>query len=186
MATGRILFAVVSGLVSMLPAMGAPEGGSHELTPSAATALKNLYPRGQVLSVGVEREHGVLFYEVEVREGNAALEIEVTPDGDIGEIESRVMLTELPKPAMEGLRKWTAGASIGEVERHEVRGVPRDGRFVEVEPAIVFYEAKYEADGVRKEISVLQDGSRLPSAADDDREDADDNSSEDSASAGDD
>lgn len=169
----RVLLVGALGTLSVFadPIMvNAREAQAAELTVAAASAVKKLFPRALLEVVGVEREGGVQYYEVAVREGTQRLEIEVTADGAIGEIETEVTSADLPQAARDGMLKSAAGAALREIERHEVRGVPKNGSFAAVDPPLVFYEAKYEAGGVWKEIAVAQDGSLLP-AEDDDGED---------------
>ncbi len=159
MRTCRTLLAGTWGLLSLFAARaGEPQPA---LTPQAETALRNLFPAAQILAVATERERGVRYYEVALRQGQGNIEIEVAPDGSVGEIETRVAPAEVPRAAMEGILQATGGSAVLEVERHEVRGAPQNGTFIPVQPPRVFYEARYEVEGVRREVAVSPDGSPL-------------------------
>ena len=178
MAVGRSLFAPVGAWVSVallcsltIPVSRAAK--SAELTPAAAAAVNGLYPGAIVTGVEQEREDGVLYFEVAVRLGGEAIEIEVTPEGGIGEIETRVAMADLPKDVRDGISRLTKGARIAQVERHEVKGFAMGGVFRHVDPAVVLYEVEFERDGVRGEVAVGTNGEPLL-LTDDDSEDDDD------------
>jgi hypothetical protein len=161
-------------LVGVLLTAGTPAEEFDELTPAAAAAVKALFPEATVMGVGQEREQGVLYYEVVVSNAGGRVEVEVTADGSIGEIESVVSITDVPEAAREQILSNTRGTKITRVERHEVRGVPQDGTFVPADPPVVLYEVGYDDNGRRKEFVVSEDGSRSPFGEEDD----DDNGSD--------
>jgi hypothetical protein len=138
-----------------------------ELTPDATTAVTQLFPRGSILDVVQETEAGVAFFEVTVRDGSRRVEVEVTADGNVGEIETEVPLADLPRAVADGIARLAGGATVKHAERHEVRGVPRNGTFAAVEPPVVLYEVSYVDGGVRREITLGEDGKPVPQADDD-------------------
>lgn len=149
----RVLCASCLLAGSFLPGVA---GGAGALTPEAAAAVQRLFPAGSIVGLGHEREGGVLFYEVVVRDGGETVEIEVTPSGAVGEIETEVALADLPPSVREKIVAVTGGR-IGEIERCEVRGVPRNGTFAPIRPR-VFYEVSYEVDGAWREFAVRAEG----------------------------
>ena len=62
-------------------------GDSEELTPAAAAAVEELFPGATSLDVEQEREDGVRFYEVELRDGDETIEIEITAEGRLLTVE---------------------------------------------------------------------------------------------------
>ena len=88
-------------------------------------------------------------------------EIEVTPDGTVGEIETVLALADVPLAVRDGISSVTTGASIAEVERHEIHGVPRGDGFEAVDPPMVAYEVEYRVDGRSIEVVVGEDGRPL-------------------------
>jgi len=153
---------------------GLAAGGPKELTPAASAAVKGRFPAGSIVAVSQEREGGVRYFEVAVQDGPRRVEIEVTAEGTIGEIESVVALDDLPQAVRDAIRTLTAGGSVEVVERHEVRGEPWGGAFVPVEPARIFYEVKSRMDGALREFAIGPDGKALPAEGDDDDDGADD------------
>jgi hypothetical protein len=155
-------------------------GQTGDLTPEAVAAVKALYPHADVVAVGREREQGVLYYEVAIRDGGQRIEIEVTADGAIGETETEVALSDLPRTVQDGISSLTRGAPVATVERHEIHGVARGETFAPLERAVVAYEVEFDDGGVRREVAVDESGKPLSlrdyEGPDDDS--ADDDSSE--------
>jgi hypothetical protein len=165
----RILTAAIGAslLVAGVPA-------ASELPAAAAAAVERLFPAAQIVGVGSEREAGVQYYEVTLREGARETEVEVTPDGAIGEVESVVELASLPAAVQDGIRKSASGARVRTVERHQVHGVARDGTFAPLDPPLTFFEAVVGEGAARREISVAADGSPRPAEAEDGGDDGGD------------
>lgn len=163
---------VVAGLLA--PAVEARS--FHELTSEAEAAVTVLFPGATILGVGQEREHGVVYFEVNLRDGEQLIELEVTPSGAVGEVETAISMADLPGAVGEEIDRLTRDATTAEIERHEIRGVPEGGTFIPVDPPSVFYEVEYLADGVRREIALTPDGrtAELRESGDDDSDDEDD------------
>jgi hypothetical protein len=173
------VWATVSG-AGQLMGGGVQAGGAEQLPPPAVAAVRRLFPAASVTGVGQEREQGVLYYEVVLREGNARIEVEVSPDGGVGEVERVVALAAVPQVVRDGISRRIGGAPVREVELHEVRGVPRGGVFVPLDPPRTVYEVACDLDGVRTELAFRADGTPLSEEddrdadADDDDDDGDD------------
>jgi hypothetical protein len=147
-----------------------------------------MFPAATVMGIAVEQEDGVRYYEVVVEEGARLVEVEVTAEGAVGEIETAVTLEELPEPAKSGVVAASRGAAVTALERHEIRGVPRAGTFARVDPPRVAYEFACEIDGKRRAMTVGADGLQVgkspfapPSrdGRDDDDDDDDDDDGDD-------
>jgi uncharacterized membrane protein YkoI len=159
--------------------LGVSAGGRESLPAPAADAVRQLFPAASIVAVGQEREDGVLYYEVVLREGNETIEMEVTPDGTVGEVESRVELAAVPEIVRQAISRQAGRATVREIERHEIRGAPDGGVFVPVDPPRVLYEVAVELDGVRREVIIGADGKTLASKEDDqDSDDAEDDPGE--------
>jgi uncharacterized membrane protein YkoI len=132
------------------PAYGANvQDPSEDLPKAAAEAVKKSFPNATIIGVGREREHGVMLYEVNLRENGKTFELEVTADGVIGEIESVKTLRELSPDLADRVREATKGGRITEIERHERRAKFQDGRALPLEHPTVAYEVTYYLDGQR-------------------------------------
>ena len=151
-------------------------GDSAELTPAAKTAVMALYPEAGITGVEMEREDGLLYYEVVVRNGDEEIELEVAADGTIGEVETRIAWDDVPKNVQQTILGETGGAELQGIERREVRGVPRGESFVAVSSPITLYEVEYKSDDGWREIAVTSKGLVL-TELDDDSDSSDDDSS---------
>jgi hypothetical protein len=159
-------------LICGLPITDALDEEFDELTTAAAAAVKKSFPTATIMGVGQEREQGVLYYEVVLRDRGERVEVEVTPDGAIGEIESVVSIADVPQAAREQILRNVLGTDVTRVERHEVRGAAKGGTFVPVNPPAVFFEVEYQDNGRWREFLVAEDGTR-PRLEEDDEEDDD-------------
>ncbi len=151
-------------------------GSSAELAqiaPRASAAVAQIFPGAAVLGYGEETEGDVAFYEVKVEFGDRQAQVEVTADGRVGEIESVVPAEGLPQPVRATLTRLTEGGSVTEIEKHEVRGVPRRGTFEPVVPPAMQYEVSYVIDGARRQRTIGQNGELLAAESDDDGGDDD-------------
>ena len=126
--------------------------GRTKLPAKAANAIKTNFPKAKVTGIGRERENGVMYYEVNLKENGKRFEVEVTPDGAIGEIEAKLGLKDLPKDVREIVAKATKGARRIRIEMHERRGRARNGTFVPLPQPTVRYEVKYSLSGRRRRL----------------------------------
>ena len=141
-------------LVAGSVAEGARAGRRGALPDAVLNAVKEAFPQATIISYGRERESGVMYYEVNLRHNGNRIEVEVAPDGSIGEVEGVVDMADVPKSVAEEIRRVVGGGKILRVELHERRGVARGGRFVPLQKPRIFYEAKYYSRGRRREFSV--------------------------------
>ena len=135
-----------------LGALGQAYGGGLTLPPKAAEAVKAAFPKARITGIGRERENGVMYYEVNLRENGKRFEVEVTPDGVIGEIEGTLGLKDLPRHVQGIVAKATKGARKVRIEIHERRARARSGRFVPLEKPTVAYEVKYYSGNRRRRL----------------------------------
>jgi hypothetical protein len=136
------------------------------LPEKVSETIERDFPGGVVAGVGRERENGVNVYEVNIAYRGERLEVEVAPDGTIGEIEAKVALRDLPPSVRDFAREATRGAQAVRVERHERRGRARNGTFAPLKKPTKRYEIKFRRGGRWR--SVWLDADRmttLPSAA---------------------
>jgi uncharacterized membrane protein YkoI len=159
-----------------------------ELPEAAAAAVKAAFPNAKIDEVEVEEECGVKVFEVELEEGKAEMEVEVTADGCILSVETEVELKDVPAPAAKAIQAAAEGATIGEIEKEEIRAEIKKGengaapKIVKLDAAKVVYEAKLTKGDQVGEIEVAADGTVIQpvkwkakgAKADDDDDDDDD------------
>ncbi len=132
------------------------------LPEKAAAALKAAFPDAKIEEVELEKEKGLDVYEAELEQGKAEMEVEVTADGVILEVETELAAKDLPKPVADAIAKAAEGATIkecGKVEvRAEIRVVDGAAKVVPLAAPKTVYEADLVKDGKTGEIAVDPDG----------------------------
>lgn len=133
------------------------EGSPSALPPAASDAVKAAFPGAAIAGIEREREGGVTLYEVSLTVDGQLIEVEVSPEGIIGEIESALSLRDVPEDIADSIVKATKGGEIALIERHERRGAVESGRWVKLERPQVMYEVRYSLDGTRRRIVLTSD-----------------------------
>ncbi len=149
------LFAVLA-IGGSFPLLGADEVGYLPEKPSQV--IRANFPDAKVTKINRERERGAWYYEVVLNNNERRLEVEVSPEGVIGEIEGKVEFKDLPAPLQQKVRDRVGRGKLVRVERHERRGVARSGKFVALHQPRISYEIKYYNEaGERRELQLLSD-----------------------------
>jgi uncharacterized membrane protein YkoI len=145
--------------------------GKRPILPSgAAAAIKRAFPKATIGEVGRERE-GVLLYEVELKQDDEEIEVEVTGDGQIIEVERKVPKGALPKAVAKTLGKLAGNAKVEEIEKEEIHAVLK---LVKLKSPRVVYEVEFIQDGKKVEVKIAQDGTFLGEEVEDEDDDDDD------------
>lgn len=137
-----------------------------ELPEAARKAIQAAFPDATMLAVEKEKEFGAVYYEVEIRDDGKRKEVEVSPDGIIGEIEYVLDAKDLPTDTREAIERHLKGGTIRRIEHHERRGTARSGEWVALETPVVFYDVKYRKGNKRR--SRLFDSAGKPTRDPDD------------------
>jgi uncharacterized membrane protein YkoI len=148
-------------------------GKSPKTTLPAAVkeAITKLYTQAVVEEVEVEEE-GVKVYEIELKHNGRELELTIAADGTILEVESEVVMENLPNAVQAAIIKAAAGAKIEEVKEEVTYWVVRLQKLQKPETT---YEAELLRDGKEIEIEIAANGSILEQKAQDhDDDDCDD------------
>jgi len=167
------------------------EKAKVELPEAAAKAIKDAFPGATIDEVEIGNEDGMKVFEVELKQGKAEIEVSVTPEGTIVEIETEVTLKDVPAAAAAVISKAAEGAQIKEIAKEEVRAeVKKNGNGVATlvplkEPKIAF-EAELVKGDQKGEIEVAADGTvveplkwKAKGQDDDDNDDNDDDDDDD-------
>jgi len=105
----------------------------------------------------------VRLFEVEVEQDGAEIEVEVSPDGLIVAVESKVELKDVPDAAAKVISQAAQQAEIKKIEREEIRAeVIKDDKgnaqLVKLEEPKTVFEAELVKGDQRGEIEVAADG----------------------------
>jgi len=143
-----LLFPVVSGSTA---AEKRPQ-----LPPAVARAIQEHRPDAVIDKLTVEKENGVVFYDVEFKASQG--EMDVAEDGTVMDIATIVRMEDIPAPAAAAIRKAAAGAKITQLEKSEVRAEAKNGKIVKLSPYRYVYEAEMSKGKLAAEVQVSPDG----------------------------
>lgn len=179
-------FRMATGLVgaTWLLSLGLATGCAPSLPPAAADAIKAAFPQARMVEFEQDSEGGLAAYEVELDQDGKEVEVTVSRDGVILEVETEIARSELPKAVADALAKAAGDAKVEEIVREETRAVVRDGKVVKLDEPTITYEAELRKDGQETEVEFAADGTVLET--DDEDEDKDDDGDDDEDDDGDD
>jgi hypothetical protein len=159
-AAGRTARLVLAVLVTLVPAwVAAAEKDSKRngLPAAVLKAIDENKPGALIDKVTVEDEAGVKFYDMEFKGTHG--EMDVAMDGTVLDVATIIEVKDLPEPVAEVIRKASAGTTIKQLTRSEVRarvekvgGKPTVSRLAASE---YVYEAELAKGG---EVEVAADG----------------------------
>lgn len=172
-----ISFMVLIGVTVCIAAYaGRHERGKNSLPAAVKTAIQALYPEAVIEEVEVERE-GLKLYEVELEQDNGQeVEVTVSSDGTIVEVETEVAMGSIPQVVAEAIAQVSEGAKIKEIEKEVTYAVVR---LVNLDTPRITYEAELIKDGKKSEIKVAADGTVLELKTENDDDDYGDDDDDD-------
>jgi hypothetical protein len=131
-----------------------------ELPAAVAKVVKENRPSAEIDSVEVEKEAGIVLYDIEFKSSQG--EMEVTQDGTVLEIANIISMKDLPKGAAEAIQKAGEGAKIKEIEKSEVRAAIEKaggkGKVIKLASPKFVYEAELVKGAKTGEIQVTAEG----------------------------
>ncbi len=148
------LFVGVLLLGTVLASAGPVAGELLELPDAVARAVREAFPDAVVSGVDMENEEGVTIYVVRLDHGEVTVDVEVSVEGVIGEVETEMGIERVPGYMADAIREATGGGEIALIEKHEMWGRVRDGRLVKLDEPMVVYEVKFILDGRRRIVEV--------------------------------
>lgn len=150
------------------------KGKSPVLPKAAAAAIKKAFPKATIDEIELEKE-GVVLYEVELEQGGKELEVTVSPDGQIVEVERKVSKADLPDAVAKTLARLAGDAKIKEIEKEEIHAVVK---LVKLRKPKTVYEAEFVKDGKEIEVKIAADGTLLSEEIEEEGDDDDDEDEE--------
>jgi uncharacterized membrane protein YkoI len=151
--------------------------GKHEnltLPDAVKEAINALYPQAAIKEAKVEEE-GLKVYEIELEQDGQEIELTVTPDGTIVEVEAEVAMENLPPAVAAAIAQAAEGAEIEEIKTEVTYWVIK---LVPLDTPLTSYEAELNKDGNEIEIELAADGTVLKQKIEDE-DDGDDDDDED-------
>jgi uncharacterized membrane protein YkoI len=153
-------FSVWMGAAALLAALAPSIRADEEKVPldkvpkAVMDAVKARFPDADIKGAEKEKDGDKTIYEIEIVNKKDEIDVELTPDGDITEIEKEIAYKDLPKAVSKALEDKYPKAEFDEVE--EVTKVEKKTE------KLAFYEVQVKtADKKRVEVQVDPDGKIL-------------------------
>jgi phosphopantothenoylcysteine synthetase/decarboxylase len=157
-------FAVLGLLLAAALPAGAedkPQDKKVELTKAAADAINAAFPGAKIEKIKLEDEDGVKVFEVELELKDGDVEVTVSPDGVIAEVETEITVEALPKAVADALAKVAEGGKIKEVTKEEERATVKDGKLVTLDTPTIKYCAEVVKGETKMKVEIAADGKVL-------------------------
>ncbi len=136
------------------PNPGQASGRVHLPSPAAINAVEKLLPGGEIEEIEFERRIFQL-YDITVRVDGRVVEVSVTDDGTVLNLEEEVGVDRLPDAVARKLKELSLNGKLTEVERvewhGELKATPLDKPRVE-------YEAELKIAGRERLVRLTEDG----------------------------
>ena len=150
----RLIYIGMAAMILMAaaPAAWADEKVDLDKVPKAVMdAVKARFPDAEIKGAEKETEEGKLYYEIEILNKKEEIDVELTPDGALSEIEKEIEYKDLPKAVSQALEAKYPKAEFDEVE--EVTKVDKKTE------KLAYYEVQVKtADKKHYEVQVDPDG----------------------------
>ena len=108
-----------------------------KLPKAVADALKAKFPKAELVKAGKETENGQTIYEVNLKSGGHSMDVTVSPEGKILEIEKTIAAKDLPRPVAQALEAKYPKATISKAEE-----ITKNDKIVAYEMVIVTADKK--------------------------------------------
>ena len=138
-------------LVGLCLAIASPAQAEEEKIPldkvpaKVKDAVKAKFPNAQMVSAEKETKDGKTSYEIAIKLKGKMIDVGVSDEGKILDVEAVIDFKDLPKTVVEALEKKYPSAKFGTVEE-----VTKDGK--------VSYEVVVEQDGKKWEVLLDKSG----------------------------
>jgi hypothetical protein len=139
--------------------------GCQEAAKTGASPLeshiKAAFPNASIVSTKSKLKHWTTVHEAKLTEGGKELEVTLSKEGEVLKVETKVDLSDVPKPVADAITAAAKDGKILEVEKIERRATIKDGKAVKLDKPETYYEAEYCGKlGLKSEIKLAPDGTR--------------------------
>jgi len=146
---------VMAVLVACAAVYAEKHKGEVVLPEVVKSAIKALYPAGEIEEAKIEKE-GLKLYEVEVDANGVKAEITAGAEGTIAEVTTKEKIESLPAAVAQ-----TVTAQGGKAIEAEKEVTYAQLKLVKLDVPVTKYEVKIEKDGKTIEIQIAADGKIL-------------------------
>jgi hypothetical protein len=127
-----------------------------DVTPEARSAIEARFPEATVQKV--EGKLGNT-YEITLQQGEAVADVKLHQDGTIIEVETVIDASDLPKPVADTVAQKAQDCELTKVEKVEELAKQTLGGVEKLAEPELYYEVKWIAGGLERELEVNADGS---------------------------
>lgn len=121
----------------------------NRVPAAVLNAFKAEYPKAKIIGTLKESKHGMLYYEIESRDGKMKRNVIYTPAGVVSEIEDFIPAKLLPNAIQTVIAKDHPKAKIRSVEKN-------------IQGAAIKYEVLFQEGRKKFEVIYSPDGNILP------------------------
>jgi antitoxin component of MazEF toxin-antitoxin module len=146
---------VIAALFACAAMCAEKQKGKIELPKLVKSAIKALYPAGEIKETKKEKEC-LKLYNVKVDANGVEVEVSVDADGIIAEVETKEKVEDLPAAVAK-----TVTAQGGEVIEAEKKVIHAQLKLVELAAPVTKYEVKIKKDGKVTELRIADNGKIL-------------------------
>lgn len=129
-----------------------------QLPDAVDETFKAAYPNAEIQKLTAEVENGITVYDFEFKDGETEKETDIAADGTMLEWTLVVAAGDIPAGPMKTISAHAKGATLGRLERIEVRYDTRDGKVVELPTLVIRYAAEMTKGKKKAEVIVNSDG----------------------------
>jgi hypothetical protein len=118
MRSAAINVIVLTGLLALVPGVRADEQKVplKDVPKAVLDAVKDKFPGAELTGAGKETEDGKTLFEISLKDKGQKVDVAVTAEGTIEEIEKEIASKDLPTPVASALAAKYPGASIKKAE----------------------------------------------------------------------
>jgi uncharacterized membrane protein YkoI len=161
--TGIVVLGIIFAVALPAGAQDTPQDNDKkvELPKAAADAIDAAFPGAKIGKVELEDEDGVKLYEAKLTVKDAEIEVSVSAEGVISEVETGITVEALPKVVADALAKAAEGGKIEEVTKEEQRATVKDGKLVKLDTPTIKYSAEIVKGDKKTKVEIADDGKVL-------------------------
>jgi hypothetical protein len=147
----------LGGSWTAVAAQGNSAHQDRKFLPAAVTkAIQQSRPGAEVDKLDVDKEHGIVMYEIEFKAGQG--EMDIAEDGTVLDIATVIDLKDVPEAAAAAIHAAGKGKAIKQVERSELRAeIVKEGGKARIS-TLPTPKYVYEAEFSRGEVEVTPEG----------------------------
>ena len=118
--------------------------GEHLALPqNVSKAVRAAFPRAVITETEKENEDGVTLYEIALIQDGQDIEVKVSLEGVVTEIETGMSFKHLPKAVATAVSAAIAKGQLMEVARLDIRALAKSGKCVKLDEPLILYEVEY-------------------------------------------